>query len=116
MDKPLDGMVRKLYNAVTDSKFTGKVINIEGDELTTYKKTIPNLVAQGAADPFLRFPGDMLNGAVELLGKIKPFQKWSEKTLEKPMFKNIRHRSKIDYEMNALQGLLDFKENALMML
>lgn len=113
MDKPLDGMVRKLYNAVTDSKFTGKVINIEGDELTTYKKTIPTLVAQGAADPFLRFPGDMLNGAVELLGKIKPFQKWSEKTLEKPMFKNIRHRSKIDYEVNALQGLLDFKENSL---
>ena len=55
----------------------------------------------------------MLNGAVELLGKIKPFEKWSEKTLEKPMFKNIRHRSKIDYEVNALQGLLDFKENAL---
>lgn len=113
MEKPLDGMARKLYNAVLDSKLTDRVIKVDGSTLTTSQKTIPTLVAQGATDPFLKFPGDILNGAVEILGKFKPLEKWSEKTLERPMFKNIRHRSKIDYEVNALQGLLDFRKNAL---
>lgn len=113
MDKPLDGMARKLYNAVLESKLTGSVVKTEGESLETFQKTIPNLVAQGAADPFLKFPGDILNGAVELLGKFKPLKKWSDETLQRPMFKNIRHRSKIDYEVNALQGLLDFRKTAL---
>lgn len=50
-------------------------------------------------------PADILNGSVELIGKIKPFKGWAEKTLEKPMFKNIRQRSKIDAKVNSLRGL-----------
>ncbi len=113
MDGPLDGMVSKLYDAVLQSKHAGGAIERNGNNLTTYQKKIPTLIVQGATDPFLKFPGDILNGTVELLGKIKPLKGWSEKVLERPMFKNIRHRSKIDYEVNALQGLLDFKSNSI---
>ena len=111
MDKPLDGMVRNLYNAVSSSKLTNNLIKTRpGEEtVTVYRKTIPTLIGNGFSDPFLKFPGDILNGTVELIGKIKPFADWSEKTLKRPFFKNIRHRSKIDYEVNALQGLLEFK-------
>ena len=110
MEKPLDGMARKLYNAVIESKHTSNLVKTEGEKVILSQKKIPTLVVQGATDPFLKFPGDILNGLVELAGNIKPLEKWSEKTLERPFFKNIRHRSKIDYEVNALQGLLEFSE------
>lgn len=113
MEKPLDGMARKLYNAVLDSKHTSNLVNVKGDKVTLSQKTIPNLVVQGATDPFLKFPGDILNGVVELAGNIKPLKKWSEKTLERPFFKDIRHRSKIDYEVNALQGLMEFRQHSI---
>ena len=111
MEKPLDGMARNLYNAVSSSKLTNNLIKTKpGEEkVTVYQKTIPTLIGNGFSDPFLKFPGDILNGTVEIIGKIKPFADWSERTLKKPFFKNIRHRSKIDYEVNALQGLLEFK-------
>lgn len=113
MEKPLDGMARKLYNAVMDSKLTDNLVKIDGKDIVISKKTIPTLVGNGFSDPFLKFPGDIVNGIVEGLGHIKPLKKWSEKTLERPMFKNIRHRSKIDYEVNALQGLFQFRKTAL---
>ena len=115
MDKPLDGMVRNLYNAVTSSKLTNNLIKTDSATglVTVNQKTIPTLIGNGFSDPILKFPGDILNGTVELIGKIGPFSEWSEKTLQKPFFKNIRHRSKIDYEVNALQGLLEFKKNSI---
>lgn len=113
MEKPLDGMARKLYNAVLDSKYATNLVKTEGENVVLSQKKIPTLVVQGATDPFLKFPGDILNGLVELAGNIKPLEKWSEKTLEKPLFKNIRHRSKIDYEVNALQGLMEFRKLSL---
>lgn len=113
MEKPLDGMARKLYNAVISSDQTSKLVEIKGNEIVLSKKKIPALVMQGATDPILKFPGDILNGIVELTGKFKPLEKWSEKTLERPFFKKIRHRSKIDYEVNALQGLMEFRKNAI---
>jgi len=113
MEKPLDGMARKLYNSVLDSKHTADLVKVNGDKVTLSQKTIPNLVVQGATDPFLKFPGDILNGLVELAGNVKPLKNWSEKTLEKTFFKNIRHRSKIDYEVNALQGLMEFRQHSI---
>lgn len=115
MDKPLDGMVRNLYNAVTSSKLTTNLIktNPDGQFITVNQKTIPTLIGNGFSDPILKFPGDILNGTVELLGKIGPLSDWSERTLQKKLFKDIRHRSKIDYEVNALQGLLEFKKNSI---
>ena len=109
MDEPLDGMVRHLYNAVIKSN----LVKTEGNTVIVSKKTIPTLIGNGFSDPFLKFPGDILNGIVEGLGHIKPLQGWAEKTLEQPMFKKIRRRSKIDYEVNAFQGLLDFKKMTL---
>ena len=113
MEKPLDGMARKLYNAVIESKHTSNLVKTEGEKVILSQKKIPTLVVQGATDPFLKFPGDILNGLVELAGNIKPLEKWSEKTLERPFFKNIRHRSKIDYEVNALQGLMEFRQHSI---
>ena len=113
MEKPLDGMARKLYNAVIGSEHASKLVEVKGSEVVLSKKKIPTLVMQGATDPVLKFPGDILNGIVELSGKIKPFEEWSERTLERPFFKKIRHRSKIDYEVNALQGLMEFRKNAV---
>ena len=109
MDEPLDGMVRHLYDAVIKSN----LVKTEGNTVIVSKKTIPALIGNGFSDPFLKFPGDILNGVVEGLGHIKPLQGWAEKTLEQPMFKKIRQRSKIDYEVNAFQGLLDFKKMTL---
>lgn len=109
MDEPLDGMVRHLYDAVIKSN----LVKTEGNNVTVFQKTIPTLIGNGFSDPFLKFPGDILNGVVEGLGHIKPLQGWAEKTLEQPMFKKIRQRSKIDYEVNAFQGLLDFKKITL---
>ncbi len=113
MEKPLDGMARKLYNAVVNSNHSSKQVKANGNNVVLSEKKIPTLIVQGATDPLLKFPGDILNGIVELSGKIKPFEKWSEKTLERPFFKNIRHRSKIDYEVNALQGLMKFRKDAI---
>ena len=106
MEEPLDGMVRNLYNAVIQSN----LVKTEGNNVIVSKKTIPTLVGDGFSDPFLKFPGDILNGIVEGLGHFKPLERWSEKTLEKPLFKKIRQRSKIDYEVNAFQGLVEFKK------
>lgn len=106
MDEPLDGMVRHLYKAVIKSN----LVKTEGNNVIVSKKTIPTLVGNGFSDPFLKFPGDILNGMVEGLGHFKPLENWAEKVLEKPMFKKIRQRSKIDYEVNAFQGLLEFRK------
>lgn len=110
MEKPLDGMARKLYDAVINSKHSSNLVKVDGKDVVLSQKRIPTLVVQGATDPFLKFPGDILNGLVELAGNVKPLKGWSERTLERPFFKNIRHRSKIDYEVNALQGLMEFRE------
>ena len=109
MDEPLDGMVRHLYDAVIKSN----LVKTEGNNVIVSKKTIPTLIGNGFSDPFLKFPGDILNGIVEGLGHIKPLEAWAEKTLEKPLFKKIRQRSKIDYEVNAFQGLIDFRKMTL---
>lgn len=113
MEKPLDGMARKLYNAVVNSDHSSKLVQVKGSNVVLSEKKIPTLIMQGATDPIFKFPGDILNGLVELSGKIKPFEKWSESTLEKSFFKKIRHRSKIDYEVNALQGLIEFRKTAM---
>ncbi len=96
-----------LFEHLKDSKLAQKMLKVDGDEVILYKKTIPQLIWDGLKYPFTILPADLLNGSVELLGKIKPFKKWSENILAKPFFKNIRQRSKIDAKMNTLQGLFD---------
>lgn len=98
-------IAEELFESVRDSKLTKDLVKVDGDNVTFYKKTIPQLIWDGLIYPFKILPADILNGSVELLGKIKTFKGWAEKTLEKPMFKNIRQRSKIDAKVNSLRGL-----------
>lgn len=98
-------IAEELFESVRDSELTKNLIKVDGDNVTFYKKTIPQLIWDGLIYPFKILPADILNGGVELIGKIKPFKGWAEKTLQKPMFKNIRQRSKIDAKANSLRGL-----------
>ena len=103
----LGDMVKKHYDHVKSSKLAGKLVRFDGDKITFRKKTIPHLIWDGLIYPFKILPFDILNGVVELIGKIKPFKKWSQKVLEKPFFKNIRQRSKIESEVSSLKGLCE---------
>lgn len=89
---------------------TSNLISIDGDKIIIKKKTIPHLALEGALYPFKILPGDILNGTVELLGKVPGLKDWSAKTLERPMFKAIRQRSKIDAKINSLTGLITFRD------
>ena len=110
--KPIKTSIgQELYEHVKDSKFTKDLVEITGDKISFKKKTIPQLIWDGLTYPFTILPADILNGSVELLGKIKPFKKWAETTLQKPLFKNIRQRSKIDSEVNSLRGLFETMNN-----
>lgn len=100
-----------LYEHIRDSQLTNKMVEIKGDKITFHKKTIPQLVWDGLIYPFKILPADILNGTVELIGKIKPFKNWANKTRELPLFKGIRQRSKIDAEVNSLRGLFETAKN-----
>lgn len=92
---------------------TSKLISIEGNNIVIHKKTIPHLAFDGMIYPLKILPGDTLNGIVELLGKVPFLKKWSQKTLEKPLFKNIRQRSKIDAKVNSLVGLITYHDEKI---
>ncbi len=108
--KYMENIGGDLFEHLKKSKLSQKMLKIVGDEAIIYKKTIPQLIWDGLKYPFTILPGDLLNGSVEMLGKIKPLNKWSENLLSKPLFKNIRQRSKLDAKMNALQGLVETQQ------
>lgn len=101
---------KDLLKNLKESKLAQKMIKVDGDNISIYKKTIPQLIWDGLKYPFTILPGDILNGSVELLGKIKPFKNVANEILQKPLFKNIRQRSKIDAKVNALHGLVETQE------
>ncbi|MBR1618352.1 hypothetical protein IJ674_00490 [bacterium] len=113
--KYLGDMGEELLENVTivHRKRTNKLISMDGDNITIHKKTIPHLAWDGILYPFKILPGDVLNGLVEMAGKIPGLKGWSEKTLKLPMFKNIRQRSKIDKKVNSLVGMITYRENKL---
>ncbi len=102
---------QELYESIRDSKLANNMVKIEGDKITFYKKTIPQLIWDGLIYPIKILPADILNGTVTLLGKIKPFKGWAQKTLQQPFFKGIRQRSKIDAKVNSLRGLFETANN-----
>lgn len=106
-DEHLGEMVNTLVGHLKKSKHAEKLINFDGDNVIVNIKTIPHHIWDGLIYPFKILPFDILNGTVEMLGKIKPLEKWSKNVLSKPFFKNIRQRSKIDSEVSALKGLLE---------
>ena len=113
--KYLGDMGEELLQNVTivHRKRTNKMISMDGDTITIHKKTIPHLAWDGILYPFKILPGDILNGLVEMSGKIPGLKNWSKETLKRPMFKNIRQRSKIDKKVNSLVGLITYRENKL---
>ncbi|MBE7712167.1 MAG: hypothetical protein E7Z87_00305 [Cyanobacteria bacterium SIG26] len=111
-DKYIGKMGRELFEDITNKHAdrTSKLIQVNGDEIIVNKKSIPHLALDGILYPFKILPLDMLNGLVELMGKVPGMKKWSVNILEKPFFKNIRQRSKIDSKLNSLTGLITYKE------
>ncbi len=97
----------ELLEHLKKSELAKKMITIEGDKISFRKKTIPQLIWDGLMYPFKILPGDILNGTVKALGKIKPLKQWSIKTYNKPLFKKIRQSSKIDAQVNSLRGLFE---------
>ena len=98
---------KELLDHVKKSDLTNEMVKIDGDTITFRKKTIPQLIWDGLIYPVKVLPADILNGTVELIGKIKPFKNWAQNTLQKPMFKNIRQRSKVDSQTHSLRGLFE---------
>lgn len=101
----------ELLEHTQKSNLTSEIVKIDGDKISFKKKTIPQLIWDGLIYPIKVLPADILNGTVELIGKIKPFKNWAQNTLQKPLFKNIRQRSKIDAETNSLRGLFETMGN-----
>ncbi len=111
-DRHFGKMGRELYDDMVTKRadMTSDWISVKGDEITLRKKTIPHLALDGILYPFKILPFDILNGIVELLGKIPGLKKWSNNALDSKMFQNIRQRSKIDAKMNSLRGLITFHD------
>lgn len=84
-----------------------KLLVKDGENLVLYKKRIPQLIWDGLKYPFTILPADILNGTVELMGKFKPLKGVAKKWHDGKTLVNIRQRSKIDSELNALQGLVE---------
>jgi len=114
-DKYLGNMGRELFADITEhhTGLTRRLIQVDGDDIRISKKTIPHLAYDGIIYPFKILPGDMLNGLIECLGHIPGLKKWSQNILEKPLFKNIRQRSKIDSKVNSLMGMIRFRDMKL---
>ncbi len=110
-DGHLGKMVNTLVEHLKKSEHAKKLVQFSEDSVIVNQKTIPHHIWDGLIYPFKILPFDILNGSVAMLGKFKPLQSWSQKTLEKPFFKNIRQRSKIDSEVSALKGLLETAES-----
>ena len=99
-----------LESVLNHPKMTSKLIKIEGDNITLYRKTIPHLAWDGIKYPFTILPFDILNGTVKLLGKIPGLGKISERILDSKAFRMIRQRSKMDAKVNSLRGLITFRD------
>ena len=115
IDKYVGPMGRDIFEDITvkHAKEVSKLITVEGDNIKLSKKAVPHLALDGILYPFKILPGDMLNGAVEMLGKVPGLKTWANKIHEKPFFKNIRQRSKIDSKVNTLIGLITYKDAQL---
>ena len=112
-DKSLKNISDGLITNLKASKLAKKMVRVEGDNITLFKKTVPQLIWDGLKYPVTQLPADIMNGSVELLGKIKPLKPWAERVLEHPFFKSVRQHSKLDAKVNALQGLFETKQDLL---
>ena len=113
-EKYLGSSTRELFESIKDSKLTIKnrlfTYNDQTKDVTFHKKSILHLIYDGVVYPIVRLPGEILNGIVGALKKVKPLQKWAEKMYDKPFLKNLRQKSKIESKINALRGMFETVE------
>ncbi len=113
-NSPLGKMPADLWESLSKSDKAKNFMKLdEAGNIHFHKKSILRLIWDGMIYPFVQLPQDILNGSVELLGKFKPFKKWSKEVLEKPLFKNIRQRSKMDAKLNSFRGLAELRQQLI---
>ena len=115
LQKNLGHMGEDLYNHVAASQLpiAKKMFQVDQKtgEIVFHKKSIPHLIGDGL---FLRnLPTDIMNGAVALIGKIKPFSGWAERTYKSDFMKSSRAESKIEAQISALRGLAEKRAKLL---
>ena len=113
-NSPLGKMPADLWENLSKSDTARNFMKVdEAGNIQFHKKSILRLIWDGATYPFVQLPQDMLNGAVELLGKFKPFEKWSKDVLNTKFFKGIRRRSKMDAKINSFRGLAELRQQLI---
>lgn len=108
-DKHLGNSARNLFNHLEKSELSKKLVTINKNtgEITFNQKSIPHLIFDGLIYPVKILPFDIANGVISGLRKIGPLKKWAESIYESPRFRNIRQRSKIESETNAMRGIFE---------
>lgn len=113
--KNLGHMGEDLYNHVASSELSiaKKMFQVDSKtgEIVFHKKSIPHLIGDGLI--LRNLPTDIMNGAVALIGKIKPFAAWSEKTYKSDYMKASRAESKIEAQISSLRGLAEKRAKLL---
>lgn len=69
-DEHLGKMVNSLVDHLKKSEHAKKLITFSGDDVSVNLKTVPHHIWDGLIYPFKILPFDILNGSVEMLGKI----------------------------------------------
>ena len=112
-DKSLKSISEGLITNLKDSKLKAakKLVQVEGDNITLYKKTVPQLIWDGLIYPFTQLPVDIYNGSIKLLSKIKPLKSRMEAYYNSDKLWKLRQKSKLDAKTNALQGLFETKND-----
>ncbi len=115
LKKNLGHMGEDLYLHVENSKIplAQKMFKVDDatGEIIFHKKSIPHLIGDGLI--LRNLPTDILNGTVDLIGKIKPFEKWAKGVHNSPTMKKLRAESKIEAQISALRGLAETRAKLL---
>ena len=113
--KYLGHMSEDLYNHVSGSqlKLAKKMFHVDTNtgEIIFHKKSIPHLIGDGLI--LRNLPSDILNGTVDLIGKIKPLAKWSKRTHDSQFMRGLRANSKIEAQISALRGLAEVRADLI---
>ena len=107
--KHLGHMGEDLYNHVakSDLEIAKKMFKVDSEtgEIIFHKKSIPHLIRDGLI--LKNLPTDIYNGAILLLGKVKPLENWAQKHYNSQSLKKLRAESKIEAQISALRGLAE---------
>lgn len=111
----LGHMGEDLYNHVAASQIplAKKMFHVDPktEEIVFHKKSIPHLIGDGLV--LRNLPTDILNGTIDLIGKIKPFEAWAQKIHNSKNLKKLRAESKIEAQISALRGLAETRAKLL---